>query len=135
MNQAEQRRQIWERDGGICGICSEAADPKRWELDHIIQKSLGGSNDLDNLRVAHPECNRNRPKPRAKQIAAPATGSDDIWAIRTWLGMSRAEFARRIQVAEHTVTLWEYGRKPHHLKVKGIWAKIERGDFAPAPTD
>jgi 5-methylcytosine-specific restriction endonuclease McrA len=50
-------RAVWERDGGICGICGEAADPKDWHLDHIVPLALGGEHSYANVQVTHPLCN------------------------------------------------------------------------------
>lgn len=48
---------IWERDGGVCGICREAADLSDWHLDHVIPLSRGGAHSPENTQVAHPVCN------------------------------------------------------------------------------
>lgn len=52
------------RDGAWCGICGAEIDmsiswPDLWSssIDHVIPVSLGGSDDLDNLRLAHLTCN------------------------------------------------------------------------------
>jgi 5-methylcytosine-specific restriction endonuclease McrA len=43
--------------GTVCALCGgEGADTK----DHIIPRSLGGSDALDNLRPAHRRCNSRR---------------------------------------------------------------------------
>jgi 5-methylcytosine-specific restriction endonuclease McrA len=76
MNSAKRRAEVWERDGGFCGICGEPVDPLDWNLDHIVPSTLGGPDTEDNLRVTHPTCNRNRPIPRRmtdEQIAEAAT--------------------------------------------------------------
>lgn len=54
------RAAIYERDGGLCGICGESVEFTAMELDHIQPLMLGGSDALDNLRVAHKLCNRRR---------------------------------------------------------------------------
>jgi 5-methylcytosine-specific restriction endonuclease McrA len=54
-----------ERDGWTCHLCG---DPVPWDggkdkgptRDHIVPRSLGGPNSLDNLRLAHAACNRQR---------------------------------------------------------------------------
>lgn len=61
------RRAVYERDGWTCQICAEPVDPdapanSTWDatLDHIVPRSLGGSDDPGNLRLAHRWCNSVR---------------------------------------------------------------------------
>lgn len=49
----------------ICGICGQPVDkslkyphPMSPTVDHIIPCDKGGSDDLDNLQLAHRKCNR-----------------------------------------------------------------------------
>ena len=51
----------------ICGICGQPVDrslkfpdPMSPTVDHIIPCARGGSDDLDNLQLAHRRCNRNK---------------------------------------------------------------------------
>lgn len=55
------------RDGNVCGICGEDVDmslsprsPEGPTRDHIWPWSLGGSDDPENLRLAHNVCNIRR---------------------------------------------------------------------------
>jgi 5-methylcytosine-specific restriction endonuclease McrA len=48
------------RDGLLCGICGDFLDPGLADVDHVHPKSLGGSNDLSNLQLAHVTCNRSK---------------------------------------------------------------------------
>lgn len=49
---------ILERDGAICAICfREFEDPLDATLEHWIPRAAGGSEDFDNLKVAHKKCN------------------------------------------------------------------------------
>jgi hypothetical protein len=48
------------RDGLLCGICGDFLDPALADVDHVHPKSLGGSNDLSNLQLAHVTCNRSK---------------------------------------------------------------------------
>lgn len=65
------RLKIYERDGWNCQLCGENVDQNlewlqyEWQpdyptLDHIMPRSRGGSNDDDNLRLAHMGCNSLR---------------------------------------------------------------------------
>lgn len=61
---------VYERDGGTCMICGDPCDmasvvPDNWAptLDHIIPRSHGGPDTLENLRLAHFICNSRRGAP------------------------------------------------------------------------
>ena len=46
------------RDNGVCGLCkTEISRLKEFNLDHIIPRSLGGSNSYENLQATHKKCN------------------------------------------------------------------------------
>lgn len=59
-----------DRDGDKCGICGRKVDTslksgtrgsrRGPSVDHIVPRSLGGSDDLENLRLAHWGCNQKR---------------------------------------------------------------------------
>jgi len=55
-------QRLWERDGGICGICGLPVDLADVEPDHVVQRMVGGSDDESNLRAAHRICNARRGK-------------------------------------------------------------------------
>ncbi|WP_434684894.1 HNH endonuclease [Pseudanabaena minima] len=53
------RLQIRQRANFLCEYChsSEEISPSRFEIDHIQPRSIGGSDDLDNLALACQCCN------------------------------------------------------------------------------
>lgn len=62
-----RRLAIYERDGWTCGFCLlpvdatlKGDDPFGPTLDHILPRSLGGSDDESNLRLCHRYCNTVR---------------------------------------------------------------------------
>lgn len=57
-------RQLAKRDGATCSLCSKPVDMSlkhpdlmRGSVDHIIPTSLGGSNEPENVALAHLHCN------------------------------------------------------------------------------
>lgn len=57
-------RDVFERDGWICGICSEPVDreakaphPNSASLDHVIPMARGGGHLYENVQCAHFLCN------------------------------------------------------------------------------
>lgn len=58
------RQRSWEKCEGICCLCglpmfpgSEPGNPLCYTLEHILPKSKGGTNNLDNLSGSHQWCN------------------------------------------------------------------------------
>jgi predicted ATP-dependent protease len=55
-----KRFQVLKRDNFKCQYCGKTAKETRLEVDHIIPKSKGGSDELDNLITSCIECNRGK---------------------------------------------------------------------------
>lgn len=54
------RSVVWRRDGGVCHLCLQPADPARWDLDHVISLFDGGPHCYANTAVSHPVCNMEK---------------------------------------------------------------------------
>lgn len=53
-----ERRDIYIRDNGTCGICGRIVPPNDFTIDHVIPISKGGTYDYDNLQCCCRKCNR-----------------------------------------------------------------------------
>ena len=51
------RREVYLRDKGICGICGCPVSLEEVTLDHIIPLSKGGEHSYRNIQLAHLSCN------------------------------------------------------------------------------
>ena len=58
------RKAVWEAYDGLCARCEEPLG-KVFEIDHILERDLMGSDDLPNLVPLHPECHRPKTSARA----------------------------------------------------------------------
>lgn len=63
----ELRRQLRARDGDDCYVCGLPIDPaippgtaQGETVEHVIPRSMGGSDERDNLRLSHGRCNLTR---------------------------------------------------------------------------
>ena len=62
------RKAVWEAYDGLCARCEEPLG-KVFEIDHILERDLMGSDDLPNLVPLHPECHRPKTSARAPVLA------------------------------------------------------------------
>lgn len=66
--QSELTARVLFHYGTVCHLCGgEGADTK----DHLVPRSLGGTDALDNLRPAHMKCNSKRGN---RPVVAPGGG-------------------------------------------------------------
>jgi len=66
------RKQIIDRDGSDCYLCQEPVDftaphvigQPGWEtyphVEHVVPLALGGDDTLENVKIAHAKCNRDK---------------------------------------------------------------------------
>ena len=54
------RYEILRESGGRCELCGATKDDSRLEVDHIVPRSKGGSNERKNLQVLCDRCNRGK---------------------------------------------------------------------------
>lgn len=50
-----------KNDGVVpCFVCGEHVKPEHATLEHVLQLSKGGTDDMDNLDISHEKCNQQR---------------------------------------------------------------------------
>jgi hypothetical protein len=57
---ADVRYQVLAAANGRCALCGAHSSERRIEVDHIIPRSRGGTNDISNLQALCDECNRGK---------------------------------------------------------------------------
>jgi len=55
-----ERLQVFAKTSGRCHICGGKVVGERWQADHVIAHSAGGTHDVDNYLPAHSTCNNYR---------------------------------------------------------------------------
>jgi 5-methylcytosine-specific restriction endonuclease McrA len=53
-----QRNHLVAKYGAVCYICGEPLSMKQITIDHWLPLSRGGTDEIDNYRIAHKLCNR-----------------------------------------------------------------------------
>jgi len=68
-------RDVFERDGWICGLCDASVDPSlnypdpmSVSLDHIVPVSLGGMHAMSNVQCSHLFCNLSKNNRVASEV-------------------------------------------------------------------
>jgi RNA-directed DNA polymerase len=52
-------KSLWLKQKGICPVCKQSISAEQeWAMHHVIAKTLGGKDTLDNLRLLHGNCHR-----------------------------------------------------------------------------
>lgn len=54
------RYEVLRRSNGKCALCGKSKDEEPLEVDHILPRSLGGNNAIDNLQALCRTCNRGK---------------------------------------------------------------------------
>ncbi len=80
------------RDGAWCCFCKEYLDVSEATLEHVIPFSLGGGNELENLRLSCQGCNHERGvRPFWEYTALAAAGARVVGRTRrSWARSWRA---------------------------------------------
>lgn len=55
-----QKRQVYEKQQGICSICKKYFSPEEMEADHITPWHEGGHTSIDNCQMLCKNCNRKK---------------------------------------------------------------------------
>jgi 5-methylcytosine-specific restriction endonuclease McrA len=61
------RNDVYERDEGICQVCQRPVSYPKFQVGHIVDRYMGGSDTLDNVVVMCERCNTLKPYHRSKE--------------------------------------------------------------------
>jgi 5-methylcytosine-specific restriction endonuclease McrA len=54
------RYRVLASAGGRCALCGATSKERRIEVDHVVPRSKGGTNEISNLQALCDECNRGK---------------------------------------------------------------------------
>jgi hypothetical protein len=78
---------LYLRDMGICQLCNKGlTNDHLFEIDHIIERSEGGKDTLQNLRLVHLECHKKRHAEKRLLLPdiAEITSADDFQYVKEY---------------------------------------------------
>jgi 5-methylcytosine-specific restriction endonuclease McrA len=85
---AKTRARLRERDGDACFFCGfrirfDKSDRHRWgpTIHHVKPKRDGGTNALDNLKLAHCRCHREHHGTENAETDSHTFGYPSYWAL------------------------------------------------------
>jgi hypothetical protein len=55
------RSAIYIRDRGICWVCNGFVKLLEYDLGHLVDRCMGGTDTIDNVAVMHKKCNLAKP--------------------------------------------------------------------------
>lgn len=124
------RAAVLDEYGDICHLCGR---PGADSTDHLVPRSHGGSNSMDNLRPAHLDCNRrrgNRPAPGLGAHVTVVTGPPGAGkstyvaehAADTDVVIDLDRLAEALRPAGRDFDAWDY---PAHVRHVAIGARTE----------
>ncbi|WP_084417949.1 HNH endonuclease [Henriciella litoralis] len=78
--------QLWDSQNGCCALCGKPMPKGRFHVahasiwkrerptfDHIIPRAAGGPDRVDNLQLAHANCNKRKGKSQTGSLGRDAT--------------------------------------------------------------
>lgn len=108
---ASLRFAILRRDRFTCTYCGGTPPKVLLEVDHILPRSEGGTDDEANLCTACTDCNRGKGAKRLEESLAASVGDKSAAALRERLAQARefAELQAEVEAfrAEQVVQFWE----------------------------
>lgn len=87
--------QKWQLCGELCYICGLHLDRVGMEMDHVIPRAVGGTNDIENLMPTHQTCNRRKNKRLDYPIARA-----DLVALATVIKATQRVIRKPLQLPE-----------------------------------
>jgi len=65
------KKSLWKAQGGKCPACQGNLEMNKWNEHHVIPRLLGGSDNLTNLQLLHPNCHRQLHSQEERSVTAP----------------------------------------------------------------
>lgn len=124
------RFEIFKRDGFTCRYCGRRAPDVLLELDHIIPRAAGGTDDLENLITSCSDCNRGKSDRLLDESSAPALSQravdeaeERLAQARAYAEAMKADRELQAQFEDMVTEAWAnaFGARLHETKEGTFW--------------
>jgi hypothetical protein len=120
-----KRFHVFERDGFTCQYCGAKAADDELQIDHITPKSLGGTDDVENLVTACQACNSGKGKRSVRKPEHLQELLDRLGDLRKRRNaLKKANAAIEEILAERERTAWVLIR--HWADARNEWDEEKR---------
>lgn len=106
------REYLLEKWGRKCAYCGKKDLPL--EIEHIVPKSLGGSNRVSNLTLSCKECNQAKGNRTAEEFGFPRIQKQAKKDLKGAAFMNTV----RWKIVNHLKCLWTYGYVTKYWRIK-----------------
>jgi hypothetical protein len=115
----EVREYLLEKWGRNCVYCGNRSVPL--QVEHIIPKSRGGSDQISNLTISCIECNRKKGSQTATEFGYPDIGKKVKRSMRDVATINSTRYAtgNALKAFGLPVTFWSGGRTKHNRIKQG----------------
>ena len=125
------RAQVREIYAGRCAYCQavEALSVVPFEMDHIVPVSAGGSDELDNLCLACPTCNRYKaarqiaPDPESSRVVALYHPRQNSWTDHFAWNADGTTVVGKTPTGRATIEALRMNR-PHLQQLRRLWRRL-----------
>lgn len=93
------RFEVLKRDRYTCTYCGKHPPDVLLEIDHVLPRAAGGTDNIENLRTACVDCNRGKGGRMLEEGTGPGIHPDSVAAMQERLAQTRAymEITRDLQ--------------------------------------
>jgi len=84
------RFEVFKRDRFTCSYCGQTPPNVLLEVDHVVPRAAGGSDDITNLTTSCKDCNRGKAAGLLEEGTAPVVGRAVIEEMQERLDQARA---------------------------------------------
>lgn len=114
------RFEVFKRDRFTCAYCGQTPPKVLLEVDHVVPRAAGGSDDMENLVTSCQDCNRGKSDKLLEEGVRPAVSTVAIEELEERIAQAQA-------YAQLAQTMGDLLEKQLHIVVEA-WARAFRAE-------